>query len=298
MADEVVSIWPYNPSFPVTVLATALYGIILLAIFYLTIIKYRAWFFTTVVVGTAVEVLGYALRCYSIKQPTQVAPFAASHSLIVLAPILIAAGNYLLIGRLIRAVLDPERTRHRVLGIPARWLTRVFVCCDVVSCLVQASGSGLAAAQNWVGRMAEVGVGVLIGGLVLQTVAFAVFLGVLGRFWGMATGTGGELVRGDAPGGWRRVVGAVVVSSVLIMIRCIYRVAEFAEGMEGYSFNHEWLFWVFESAPMLIAIGVFCVFHPSAYLGPDGASYKVGEFGDSEGATELRTSYDSGHGLR
>ncbi|EAQ90374.1 predicted protein [Chaetomium globosum CBS 148.51] len=55
MADEVTSIWPYDPSFPVTVLATALYGIVLFAIFYLTIIKYRAWFFTTIVVGTAVE---------------------------------------------------------------------------------------------------------------------------------------------------------------------------------------------------------------------------------------------------
>jgi hypothetical protein len=83
-----------------------------------------------------------------------------------------------------------------------------------------------------------------------------------------------------------------------LQIRCIYRVAEFAEGMEGYSFNHEWLFWVFESAPMLIAIGVFCFFHPSTYLGRDGASQKVGEVGDSEEvATELRTSYDSGRGL-
>ena len=85
----------------------------------------------------------------------------------------------------------------------------------------------------------------------------------------------------------------------ILQIRCIYRVAEFAEGMEGYSFNHEWLFWVFESAPMLIAIGVFCVFHPSAHLGSDGASHKVDEVGNSdEAATELRSSYDSGRGLR
>ncbi|KAK3299541.1 RTA1 like protein-domain-containing protein [Chaetomium fimeti] len=298
MADEQSSIWPYDPSFPVTILATVLYGLVFLAIFYLTVIKYRAWFFTAVVVGAAVEVLGYALRCYSIKQPTQVGPFAASQTLIVLAPVLIAAGNYLLIGRLIRAVLDRARTRHRVLGIPARLLTRVFVGCDVLSCLVQASGSSISSSVQWVGTTAEVGVYVLIGGLVLQAVAFAVFLGILARFWYLATRKGGCLA-GDAPVGWERVVLAVFVSSVLIMIRCIYRVAEFAEGIEGYSFTHEWLFWVFESVPMLIAIGVFCVFHPSAYLGRDGASRKVGEPGDSEqAATELRISYDSGRSLR
>ena len=72
MADEPISIWPYDPSFALTVLATVLYGIVFFTIFYLTIIKYRAWFFTTIAVGAAVEVLGYALRCYSVKQPTQI----------------------------------------------------------------------------------------------------------------------------------------------------------------------------------------------------------------------------------
>ena len=107
-----------------------------------------------------------------------------------------------------------------MLGVPARLLTRVFVCCDVVSCLVQASGSGLAASRGWVGKMAAVGVAVLIGGLVLQVVAFAVFLGVLGRFWVLA-GREGLVVR-DGPEGWRRVVWAVAVSSVLIMVGALF----------------------------------------------------------------------------
>jgi hypothetical protein len=72
-------------------------------------------------------------------------------------------------------------------------------------------------------------------------------------------------------------------------------VAEFAEGVEGYAFRHEWVFWIFESVPMIIAIGVFCVWHPSAYLGSDGGKSRIrgktGKIGDSEeGATELRSS--------
>ena len=68
--------------------------------------------------------------------------------------------------------------------------------------------------------------------------------------------------------------------------------AEFAEGTEGYAFRHEWMFWLFESLPMVFAIGVFCVFNPSAYLGRDGAKSRIRtkgvETADSEEATEMR----------
>lgn len=48
--------------------------------------------------------------------------------------------------------------------------------------------------------------------------------------------------------------------------------------MQGYAFRTEWLFWVFETIPMIFAIGVFCVWHPSQYL-PRSAllSKKAGE---------------------
>jgi hypothetical protein len=41
---------------------------------------------------------------------------------------------------------------------------------------------------------------------------------------------------------------------------------EFILGINGYPFSHEWIFYVFESTPMLPAIGVFCVWHPAKYL--------------------------------
>ena len=58
-------------------------------------------------------------------------------------------------------------------------------------------------------------------------------------------------------------------------IRCIFRVIEFAGGRDSYAFSHEWLFWVFESLPMVGAIGIFCIYHPSKYLGRNGARFKV-----------------------
>jgi hypothetical protein len=43
-------------------------------------------------------------------------------------------------------------------------------------------------------------------------------------------------------------------------------VIEFGLGINGYPFNHEWVFYVFESVPMLPAMVVFCIFHPAKYL--------------------------------
>ena len=43
-------------------------------IFYLTIIKYRAWYFSCVVFGAAVEVTGYALRCEIMRDELDLPP--------------------------------------------------------------------------------------------------------------------------------------------------------------------------------------------------------------------------------
>lgn len=152
----------------------------------------------------------------STADPPPQGPFAASLTLVVLAPVLVAAGNYLLIGRLIRAVLPPS-TGHRVFGLPARLLTRVFVSSDVLTFFVQAAGSGVASSVEWVGPTADVGVKILIGGLALQAVMFIFFLSIFSRFVYLAKRKG--LAVGDAPRGWEKVVVAVYVSSAMILVR-------------------------------------------------------------------------------
>ncbi|KAJ9151320.1 Rta1 domain-containing protein [Pleurostoma richardsiae] len=263
MADDDV-VWLYKPSLALAIVGTVLYSISWVWLSYLTIFKYRAWFFICVVVGALIEVVGYAIRCYSVQNQTQVGPFATTLSLIVLAPLFVAAGNYLLIGRLIRAVLPPSH--HTVLRVPARLLTRLFVACDVVSFLVQCSGSGVASSSSWSGSAADAGVGILIAGLVIQVVTFCAYGVILARFRSLVA----RLAVPGAPEGWRWVLRAVYVSSALILLRSVYRVVEFAEGVHGYAFTHEWMFWVFEALPMIVAITVFCIWHPAKYLGRDG----------------------------
>ncbi|KAM0562758.1 hypothetical protein ACHAPJ_001598 [Fusarium lateritium] len=274
MADQ-ESIWMYNPSFPLAVIGAIVYGIIFLVLAFQTLIKYRAWYFIVVVIGSVIEVAAYAIRVYSTKNQSEITPFVLTLTWTVLAPVFIAAGNYLLISRLILAVLPPSH--HRILKIPGRRLTPIFVTCDVIAFLIQGSGSGIASSDNWQGEMERIGVRVLIAGLAFQLVAFSLFLCVFRRFHVLAN----RMAAIDAPKGWQKVVLAVYISSVLIMVRCIFRVAEFAGGMNAYAFRHEWLFWVFESLPMTGAIAIFCIYHPSRILGKHGARRKAVRVEDS-----------------
>ncbi|GKU02658.1 rtm1 [Fusarium langsethiae] len=277
MADQ-QSIWMYNPSFPLAIIVTVIYSTIFLVLAYQTLIKYRAWFLIVVVVGSAIEVAAYNLRIYSIQNQSEITPFVMTLTYTVLAPVLIAAGNYVLISRLILAVLPPSH--HIILKIPGRHLTPIFVVCDVIAFLVQGSGSGVASSSNWQGKRERTGVKILIAGLTFQLVAFSLFICVFRRFDFLA----GRMAMDSAPKGWQKVVLSVYISSVLIMIRCIFRVVEFAGGRDSYAFNHEWLFWVFESLPMAGAIIIFCIYHPGRYLGSHGTRCKATQ---SEDGVEL-----------
>lgn len=135
-----------------------------------------------------------------------------SLTLIVLAPVLIAAGNYLLITRLIQSVLPPAQ--RRIFGIPGKHLTTIFVCFDVFAFLLQGGGSGIASSGNWTGEKERIGRYTIIGGLVFQLICFCLFLAVFRRFHQLGK-------RSHTPGsseGWKKVVLAVYISSIMIVV--------------------------------------------------------------------------------
>ncbi len=78
MADKSESVWMYHPSFPLAVIGAIVYGIVFLAITYLTIFKYRAWYFSVVVVGAAIEVVAYSTRVYSVKNQSELVRYSRS----------------------------------------------------------------------------------------------------------------------------------------------------------------------------------------------------------------------------
>ncbi|KAI9043838.1 RTA1 domain-containing protein [Aspergillus affinis] len=248
------NIYFYNPSLAASILFTILYFLPLLYHIYMTFLvprankSHRPGSFIPILIGALLEVAGYAIRCASIKQPTNIPLYATSATLIVIAPVFVCASLYVLTNRLIQSSPVGEKPRSSCLPIcvPLSWLPRIFITLDIISCLTQGSGSGIASAGDWEGDEKDTGVGVLIGGLVLQLVTFSGFLVIVGSFHG------GMKVQGkEVDGGVRMMLKGVYIAGFFIMVRSIYRVVEFAMGIDAYAFNHEWPLYVLEAVPMV-----------------------------------------------
>ncbi|KAB8233419.1 RTA1 like protein-domain-containing protein [Aspergillus alliaceus] len=234
------SIYFYDPSLAASILFTVLYVLPFAYHLYMSTIapytgKYhRIGYFIPMVVGAATEVGAYAVRAASVKKQDDVGLYATSSSLIVIAPVLVCASLYILIGRLIQSggrTPNPDSETKEPLLLFGKfspsWIPRIFVTSDVISFLTQAAGSGIASSNNWQGSQKDAGVGILIAGLVLQLVTFAFFLVVV--IWfdlrSPASSRGG-----DVESGVRLVLNGIYVAGFFITV-----------GIKSFVIGHLWL---------------------------------------------------------
>jgi hypothetical protein len=61
------SIYFYSPSFPLTIVAAALYLIPTVILFYQRILRYKALYLLCVPIGAFMETVGYAIRAVSVR---------------------------------------------------------------------------------------------------------------------------------------------------------------------------------------------------------------------------------------
>lgn len=94
-------------------------------------------------------------------------PYCIQNVFILLGPTLFAATVYMTLGRIIRSIHAEQYSIVRV-----NWLTKTFVMGDVFSFLTQGTAAGLMAT----GGNASLGQNLVIAGLVIQVVMFALFI--------------------------------------------------------------------------------------------------------------------------
>jgi len=164
-------------------------------------------------------------RCIAAEEaPDFTVPVYSIHTIFVLvAPSVFAASIYMCLGRLI---LITNGEKHSL--IRARWLTKIFVVGDVVSFLMQGAGGGIMASGT-IDAM-HLGENVIIGGLVVQILFFSCFVVVAGIWhWRILRVPTGKSM--EAEGLWKRSIYSLYAGSVLIWIRCVFRLIEYAQGM-------------------------------------------------------------------
>ncbi|KAH8692376.1 RTA1 like protein-domain-containing protein [Talaromyces proteolyticus] len=259
MASSETSQWKaynYNPSLAAAVVFIVLFLIVsIIHVFYL--IRTRTLFFIPFIIGGLFETVGYIGRAMSAQQSPNWAlgPYIMQSTLTLVAPALFAASIYMELGRIIRVVHGEQLALVRV-----TWMTKFFVAGDVLSFLMQATGAGVLASSH--SSTNSTGTHIIVGGLFLQLIFFAFFLASAITFQRrIQKHPTPESVADYIP--WTKHMMALHTSSVVILIRSIFRVIEYLQGQDGSLLSTETYLYIFDASLMFLVMVTFIYIHPS-----------------------------------
>ncbi|KAF5676729.1 RTA1 domain-containing protein [Fusarium denticulatum] len=221
-------LWSYVPSIPAAVIFIIVF-LVLSLLHTWKMIQNRLWFCIPFVVGGYLEVIGFIGRAMANKATDQLGPYIIHCSI-----------------------------------IRVKWLTTLFVMGDVFSFFVQTSGAGMMAA----GDDPKMGENIVIGGLVIQILFFGlfVFAAVIFHLRYRSIGSGWRAVvtsNTENVFEWERMLMMLYATSALILIRCFFRIIEYALGSDAYPLKNEWTLYIFDSLLMAITMAIFYIWYPS-----------------------------------
>ncbi|KAH6991416.1 RTA1 like protein-domain-containing protein [Ilyonectria sp. MPI-CAGE-AT-0026] len=250
-------LWRYIPSLPAAILFTVIFGILMAAHCW-KLFRHRMWFCIPFAVGGLFEVIGYIGRAAAYNSTGVLIPYILQSIFLLLAPILFAATLYMTLSRVISAVHGEACSM-----IAPRWLTRIFVFGDAFSFLIQSSGAGLRvrAGSGDSNSNPNLGSNIIVGGLIFQILVFAVYVLTAVRFQINFKRHEASKNVVDLP--WQGLLNMLYVTSAFIMIRNIFRVAEYSMGSDGYLLGHEWGVYVFDASLMTFTMTWFFLRYPS-----------------------------------
>lgn len=215
----------------------------------------------------AVETIGYAARIVSHNNKESVPAYSVQAILILVAPALFAASIYMILGRIIISL----RAQHLSL-IPVRWLTKVFVCGDVVSFSLQAAGGGIQASSTI--EAYDRGEKIILAGLFIQIVVFGFFVITSGLFHRKCLKNPILAARENAfP--WKLDLKVLYTVSIIILVRSVFRVVEYLQGNGGYLISHEVFLYIFDAISMTIVMVIFLIWYVDHLQYKDGNEYDL-----------------------
>jgi hypothetical protein len=181
--------------------------------------------------------------------------------LILASPVFIAATIYVTLGKYKQALL----------GIPKRRCspTSFFVLTDVIAFCTQIGGSLVQITGDL--HIMEIGDRVVLSGLLFQLAVLLLYLALVVKFYRTSL----HEVMGVE--GWRPYVLVMIASVVIIWVRNLVRVIEFAQGFYGFITQKEAMTYVFDGVLMLSILVLYAVWHPARLIrrAQDGRGDKV-----------------------
>ena len=161
----------------------------------------------------------------------------------------------------------------------------------------------------------RMGENIILGGLGIQILFFGTFIIATlvfhSRIRSRPTQTALSL---HTP--WKKLIWVLYLSSVLILIRSIFRIIEYVMGSDGELLQKEFYLYIFDAVPMFVTAVAFNWFHPSRVITKeekvsltsvtsleviegDGGGYRPMPTGDVEAGASVpvqQSTYDQSYG--
>lgn len=132
------------------------------------------------------ETVGYIGRSLSIKNVDNQSLFVLQFALIVLSPVMVAAFCYIMFGRITFLVVPKESRTTKLIWVPPRFVTPIFVVCDAIALLLQLAGAVMISSTQATSSDAKAkldrGKAIAQTGVIVQLVGFGLFTIVAIRF--------------------------------------------------------------------------------------------------------------------
>ena len=292
LVDE-QNLYGYNLNVGANYFFLVVYGIITLYFLLMCTISRYHWFNITFLLGYGLEFVGFFGRIKSIHDVTNTNWYIMQFLPLTIAPAFIMAGIYFFLAQL-TVVYGRQFSKLRPM-----WYSYLFILCDIASLLIQAAGASISSDTSNSQKMEHIGLDVVIGGVSFQLLAMTIFILLWLDFFRKVyfannsdTATMNATFKNYLRMHWstekaynfqrnvrepyynskfadirsRKLMRYfplyVSISLVLIYLRCVYRIVEFAVGFSGFIVNHEAFMMVFDAMMISLAGCIYLCFHP------------------------------------
>ncbi|KAI0534690.1 putative RTA1 domain protein [Xylaria digitata] len=250
----VVVFYEYRPNQQAAYAFLALFALATLGhiiyLFYL-----RAWSFIPFILGGIAELFGYYGRAMSHDRPDVVGPWILQNLLLLASPPLLAATVYMTLGRVTIAL-----GARSYMPLSPQLLTPLYVIIDIGTFATQLAGSVLPASGD--PTAIELSKKVVLGGLLAQLVALAVFMLITWLVKRRIKHSPTHIILKDTSINWKNHFRAIMIVTLLIIVRSVVRTIEYVQGEGGTVISNEAFIYVFDAALMWLVMAIYLALHP------------------------------------
>ncbi|KAJ6032636.1 RTA1-domain-containing protein [Penicillium herquei] len=227
-------------------------------------IRYKTWgFLPGLFGGLVLEIVGYAGRIQLHDNPFVFSSYLEYLIGLTIGPAFFSASIYICLGRIV--IVYGEQ----ISLLRPRTYTMVFVLCDLVSLILQAAGGAITSiADSDQQDLAQTGVNIMIAGLSSQVASLVLFIALCLQYAWSVHKNPDSLNKSSVMRElrnsfrWKAFLAGLVLATIVIFVRSVFRVAELRGGFHSSLANNEVLFMILEGAMIVIALLCLTILHP------------------------------------